>query len=106
MYHLILTITLWRRQGRYDRRHRDKDSPSWSWNGLTQGRNPPLDFLTQLLHHFLDAASQKIGSDFSLSLGEESAAHLRRSEESFRTLSPKSNSFLTWVRKGVGKSGF
>lgn len=34
-------------------------SPSWSWNGLTQDRNPLLDLLTQLLHHFLDAASQK-----------------------------------------------
>ena len=75
MYHLILTITLWRRQGRYDGRHRDKRlSPSWSWNGLTQGRNPALDFLTQLLHHFLDVASQKTGSDFRLSLGEESSA--------------------------------
>ena len=29
-----------------------------------------------------------------------------RSEESFRTLSPKGNCFLTWVRKGVGKSRF
>ena len=25
-YHLILTITLWRRQGRYDERYRDKGS--------------------------------------------------------------------------------
>lgn len=42
---------------------------------------------------------KKIGSDFSL-WGKRVLLFLR-SEESFRTLSPKGNSFLTWVRKGV-----
>lgn len=57
-------------------------SPSWSWNGLTQDRNP-LDLLTQLLHHFLDAASQKKLALISVFLWGKRVLLASEKEESF-----------------------
>ncbi|EPY88521.1 hypothetical protein CB1_000168014 [Camelus ferus] len=62
--------------------------------------------LPPLTHPFLDATSKEIGSDSRLSLVEESSACLKSVEESFRTLSPKDNSFLTHARERAGKSRF
>lgn len=68
------------------------------------GSKFPSDFLTQLMRPFLDAISQEISSDSTHSLMEKSSAHLRRGEDSFWTLSPKDNSFLTRASEVAGKS--